>query len=199
MPRFSTSRDTVLRSRTRSTTLSPNCVGRVETRRSMTRPPMDICMRPSCGNRRSAMLRPDMTLIREMIGKASSWGRSHRIERAVHTISYLEILLERLKMNIRCAAVHGLIENEVNKPDNRRRTGRLLDALLVKVFAHRDVAPGVLNRGFECGQHVVHSFALVAVEMIDGSLDVAFSREHKRNIARQNEHKFIHYLGLMRS
>src|SRR5262249_20644976 len=43
------------RSRMRRTTLSPNAVGTVETRRSMSTPRTAILMRPSCGSRRSAM------------------------------------------------------------------------------------------------------------------------------------------------
>ncbi len=43
------------RSSTRSTTLSPNMVGRVETRRSTGLPAMFSSMRPSWGTRRSAM------------------------------------------------------------------------------------------------------------------------------------------------
>ena len=61
-------------SSTRSTTLSPNWVGRVETRRSTGRPPMLILIRPSCGSRRSAMFRLASTFTRETIGTASCRG-----------------------------------------------------------------------------------------------------------------------------
>ena len=67
-------RFTVVRSSTRSTTLSPNCVGSVETRRSTCRPAMFFWMRPSCGRRRSAMFRFDMTFTREMTGSARCRG-----------------------------------------------------------------------------------------------------------------------------
>ena len=73
-PMFSSSRETMLRSSTRSTTLSPNWVGRVETRKSMGRPPTLIWMRPSCGSRRSAMSRPEMTLMRDVTGRARCFG-----------------------------------------------------------------------------------------------------------------------------
>ena len=55
---------TTVRSSTRMTTLSPNIVGRIETRMSTGLPPMFSSMRPSCGSRRSAMSRFDMTLMR---------------------------------------------------------------------------------------------------------------------------------------
>ena len=74
MPMPSSSSFTVERSSTRSTTLSPNCVGSVETRRSTGRPAMVVWMRPSCGTRRSAMLRFDMTLMREVTAVASERG-----------------------------------------------------------------------------------------------------------------------------
>ena len=62
------------RSSTRSTTDSPNCVGRVEIRRSICLPPRLMVMRPSCGMRRSEMFRFAMTLRREVTGKARCLG-----------------------------------------------------------------------------------------------------------------------------
>ena len=52
------------------TTDSPCVVGRQETRRSTGRPATVIAMRPSCGMRRSAMLRFAMILTREMMAGA---------------------------------------------------------------------------------------------------------------------------------
>ena len=46
------------------TTLSPNIVGSTLTRMSTGLPPTFSSMRPSCGSRRSAMSRFDMTLMR---------------------------------------------------------------------------------------------------------------------------------------
>ena len=64
MPSLLRSSWTTERSRIRSTTLSPNMVGRVETRMSTLLPPRASSIRPSCGSRRSAMSRLDMTLMR---------------------------------------------------------------------------------------------------------------------------------------
>ena len=74
IPSDSISSFTVLRSRTRSTTDSPNCVGSVLTRKSTCRPAMCVWMRPSCGMRRSAMFRLDMTFTREITGFARCRG-----------------------------------------------------------------------------------------------------------------------------
>ena len=52
------------------TTDSPCAVGRHETRRSTGRPATVSAMRPSCGTRRSAMLRPARIFTREMIAGA---------------------------------------------------------------------------------------------------------------------------------
>ena len=62
-------------SRIRSTIFSPNSVGQVLTRKSMERV-LDsrILMRPSCGTRRSAMSRRDMTFRRALILPASCTG-----------------------------------------------------------------------------------------------------------------------------
>ena len=61
-------------SRIRSTIFSPNSVGSVETRKSMTRLPIFSLMRPSCGTRRSAMLSCAMILKREMSAAFSFIG-----------------------------------------------------------------------------------------------------------------------------
>ena len=64
-------------SRIRVTTFSPNSVGQVLTRKSMARfLESRILMRPSCGTRRSAMSRRDMTLRRATILTASCTGGS---------------------------------------------------------------------------------------------------------------------------
>ena len=68
------SRFTADRSRTRNTTDSPNCVGKLETRKSICRPAIGKLMRPSCGRRRSEMFRFAMTLMREIIGSARCLG-----------------------------------------------------------------------------------------------------------------------------
>ncbi len=74
MPMRSRSRDTLARSSTRMTMLSPNMVGSTDTRRSTGLPPTTSSMRPSWGRRRSAMSRLDMTLIREAMAMAMCRG-----------------------------------------------------------------------------------------------------------------------------
>ena len=59
----------------RKTTLSPSMVGMVETRRSIGLPRTVDLMRPSCGSRRSAMLRCAMILMREVTAARSDRGR----------------------------------------------------------------------------------------------------------------------------
>ena len=73
-PKLSRLRFTADLSKTRNTTLSPNWVGRVETRRSTALPSIVIFIRPSCGIRCSAIFRSAMTLILEMTGKERLLG-----------------------------------------------------------------------------------------------------------------------------
>src|SRR5467141_1246279 len=58
----------------RSTIFSPRLAGRVETRRSMSRLPADMPMRPSWGRRRSVMSRPASTLMRAVIPLSDVFG-----------------------------------------------------------------------------------------------------------------------------
>jgi hypothetical protein len=66
IPNFSRSSVRFPLSRIRSTIFSPNSVGSVLTRKSITRFPMRSLMRPSCGRRRSAMFRSERILKREI-------------------------------------------------------------------------------------------------------------------------------------
>jgi hypothetical protein len=52
------------------------------------------------------MFRPDMTLMREMTGRARRLRRRrHLVERAVHAVADLELLLERLEVDVRGAVL----------------------------------------------------------------------------------------------
>ena len=66
-PSWSTCFSRMSGSKMRSTAFSPNAVGIVETRSSISRPPCSRLMRPSCGRRFSARLQPDSSLMRETI------------------------------------------------------------------------------------------------------------------------------------
>ena len=84
MPILSRSRPTLVRSSTRMTTLSPNMVGSTLTRMSTGLPPTFSSMRPSCGSRRSAMSRFDMTLMRLSDGGGEvPRRRDHLVQHAV--------------------------------------------------------------------------------------------------------------------
>ena len=71
---FSRSRLTTLLSKTRNTTLSPNCVGSVDTRKSTGRPDIVIFIRPSWGMRFSAIFKFAKTFTREITGSARLLG-----------------------------------------------------------------------------------------------------------------------------
>ena len=71
-PSVSMFNGTVAWSRMRITTLSPCSVGIVETRKSISFPPIRSFTRPSCGSRLSAMFSRAMILIRERI---AVWSR----------------------------------------------------------------------------------------------------------------------------
>ena len=58
----------------RRTTLSPSMVGMVEMRRSIGLPRTVALTRPSCGSRRSAMLRWAMILMRDVTAARSGKG-----------------------------------------------------------------------------------------------------------------------------
>ena len=74
IPRSDSPRRMLERSRMRRTARSPNDVGTVETRMSISLPPRRMRIRPSCGRRRSPMSSPAMTLMRETAGACHFLG-----------------------------------------------------------------------------------------------------------------------------
>ena len=102
MPMRSSERPTFERSRIRMTTLSPNIVGSTLTRMSTRFPPTFSSIRPSCGIRRSAMSRFDMTLIRLAIAVGKVPGRrDHFVQHAVAAVPHLVFFFERLEVDVR--------------------------------------------------------------------------------------------------
>ena len=77
-------------------TASPNCVGTTETRYSFWAPPTVALMRPSCGNRRSAMSRFAITLMRET---TAAWNLTRPSGTAIST----SMPSMRKRTRIRCS------------------------------------------------------------------------------------------------
>ena len=75
-PSLVKSSSTRVRSRILITTLSPNTVGKVETRMSISTPRTTVLMRPSCGSRRSAISSLAMILMRVVSAARSVAGTS---------------------------------------------------------------------------------------------------------------------------
>src|SRR5215471_15954915 len=102
----------------RSTTLSPWSVGRVETRRSISRPIRRSLIRPSCGSRRSAMFSFAMILMRDTI---AAWRRRlDVVENAVDPVADLQLVLERLDVDVRGALLDRPADEQVHEADDRR-------------------------------------------------------------------------------
>ena len=103
------------------TTDSPCTPGKVETRTSSSVPLTRMLMRPSCGNRRSAMSMAEISLIRETTAanrsREGSVGRAGRRRREADT----EVELPGFDVNIRRALFHGLAHHVVDEFDRRLR------------------------------------------------------------------------------
>ncbi len=67
------------------------------------------------------MSRPARILMREAIGSWSAFGGElASIERAVHAVAQLELLLERLDVNVRRLLLERLDEDQIHDLDDRR-------------------------------------------------------------------------------
>ena len=94
-------------------------------------------------------------------------------------------------MDIRGPVVDRLVQNKIHKPNHRRGARRLLDALFIRIITQRKI-PRSVDLVLEGRQHVVHSSAVVTVELIDAGANIVTTGQHERNITRQHEHQLVH-------
>ena len=106
------------------TIFSPNCVGIVETRRSMRRPSNRSRLRPSCGLRRSAMSMPAMILSREIVGVLQvARDGQHVAEQSVDALPHLQLRLVRLDVDVAGAGLGRVAQDQVDEPHDGRLIG----------------------------------------------------------------------------
>ena len=143
------------------TTLSPYSVGRVETRKSTSRPSVLILMRPSCGRRRSAIFSLAISLTREMMAAFSSrGGGSLTRQHAVDAVADAKLFLERLDVDVAGALLDGLRDHGVHQPDHGRLAGHVAEVFEILRFAD-----GRRELGFVLG-----GLAVVAVDGVEDFL-----------------------------
>ena len=108
-------------------------------------------------------------------GEALRRGRQ-RVERAVETVTDVELLFEGLEMNVRCPGADGLRQYLVDETDERRLTGQLLKVRLTKggIVNRRDGRPQFAEDGVE-------RLFLLAVMLVD-------EPEHTRGIGHGEPH-----------
>ena len=108
--------------------------------------------------------------------------RLHLVERAVHAVADLEVLLERLDVNIGRTVHHALVEDHVHELDDGvgvrcgvegRDVVRVAPKRLVGVHARAD--------GLE---HVGDGFGGVSVVLRDAVVEVLLARHHEAHFLR---------------
>ena len=89
---------------------------------------------PSCGSRRSAILRPARNLDARnyCLGERSRWGR-HCAQQAVDPHSHRESGTKWFDMDIACAQFHCLFEKIIHRPNDWRTAGQVSQAVDVIV------------------------------------------------------------------
>ncbi len=91
------------------------------TRRSIGLSATSSEMRPSCGIRRSAMSRSERILMREMTaGTALERHGGGFLEHAVDAVAHAHLVLGRLEVDVRGAALDGFLDHPVHELDDRR-------------------------------------------------------------------------------
>ena len=169
-------------SRIRITTDSPCVVGRHDTRRSTGRPATVIAMRPSCGTRRSAML------------SHGDVRRLHLVERAVHAVADLEVLLERLDVDVGRAVHDALVEDHVHELDDGVGVrGGVERGDVVRVALQGLVGVHALAEGLE---HVGDGVGGVAVVLRDAVVEVLLARHDEAHLLGEGERHLVGDAGV---
>src|SRR5467141_1722569 len=161
MPISTRSSSTVFLSRRRITTRSPYTVGVVERRMSMSRPASFTRMRPSCGSRFSAILRPPMIFTREMM---EFWKRLGGRITSCSTPSpepHADVLLLRLDVDVAGPLLGGAEEERVDQADD----GRLVAGVEQVLRLLQLVGDGVEVAGFQIADQLLR---LVLGAVVDG-------------------------------
>ena len=147
-PMASRSSFTVVRSSTRSTTLSPNCgrQGRdaqIDLASGHGRLDASVLRNPAL---RDVQVGHDLDARRDGRGQRAR-RRRHFVKRAVHAVADFEILLERLKVNVTGPRLDGLGQHRVHVLDDRGRGG----ALDVDHFIRRSQGGGFAGQAGQQG------------------------------------------------
>ena len=126
-----------------STTFSPKSVGRIDTRKSMSRlrprSTNRALMRPSCGSRFSAMSSRAMILMRETIGSRNLMaGVITDVQLAVDAEADPHVLLVRLDVDVARALLNGRQHQRVDQLDDRRFAALLLERRRVDLLGVGD-------------------------------------------------------------
>ena len=175
------SSSTRVRSRILITTLSPNTVGKVETRMSISTPRTTVLMRPSCGNRRSAMSSLAMIFMRVVSAARSVAGHeSLLLQKSVDSISNGDGVASGFDVHVGCTTLDRPCDDLVHEPNDRRFVGDIAQPLDVEfaavVACHRD-AFGFLGVRLDAG---------VLIQRPQGAFD--FRRSNHGEIDPHVEH-----------
>ena len=108
--------------------------------------------------------------------------RGHFVKRAVHAIADFEFVLERLEVNVAGAVLDCLIENKIDKADDRRGVRFRFDRSGF-IFAHLQQLAGFA----ELLEDVLHARRLAAVILFDQVLDLIGRRDDNIDIFAKRE------------
>ena len=115
--------------------------------------------------------------------------RLHRVQRSVHTVADLEILLERLDVDVGSAIHDTLIENQVHELD---------DGVVVRGAFKRGYVVGIalegvvlIHAGAERLEHVRDGVRVVTIVLGDAPVHVGLPRHHEAHFLRQHERKLV--------
>ena len=125
-------------------------------------------------------------------------GRGHLIKRAIHAVTDLELVLERLEMDVARAVLHGLKKDEVDKPDDGnfvrevRKHGRIVGVDRTEFGRDFLVRPDFL-------ENVGETLAVIpAVILFDQLEDLAGVGNHHLDVLLHHKTKLIHVRGVQR-
>ena len=117
--------------------------------------------------------------------------RRHFVEGAVHAVADLELVLEGLEVNVAGAVLHGLEQDEVDEPDDRRLVGQPRHHRRVIGDRHlADFLGDFLVRA-QLLEDVGEALVLLGVELLDGLLDLRRVGHDQLDVLLDDEAQFV--------
>src|SRR5262249_39042103 len=113
--------------------------------------------------------------------------RRHFVKRAIDAVADFEFIFERRKMDVARTVLYRVIENEIDKPDDRRRVRFCFNSsIAIRLSQLQELA-----RFPELLEDVLHARCIRAVILLDQLFDLLWRRNDDLDVFTERETKIL--------